>query len=413
VQTLPAAETTVRQGRNLKKPRVGILSTWHPEPVDNGSKQRLRHIIDALSTDNTVVFVTMVAETDLGPPLADIPGVEEQRNVTYPSYRPRAIRGLAGALSLLPRSLNATWNRRSAEAIQRFLLDADVDVVIGADPLVLRYLLHLSGSFPLILDEANFSPFLETLNNSLLQRARSSLRTRKYRSLVDQTADHLDLVITPSEVEAAAFRRLSGSGRVAVLGNAVGSIPEDPWKPNDSTVLLFTGSITYGPNARGVSFFATEVMPLVTKVVLDAELVVTGQLPLEVPADLTHRRVRFTGLLDSLEDIYRSSGLFVVPLLEGHGTRTKILEAMAHGIPVVSTSKGAEGLDVVDGQHLIIADDPPRFADAVVRLLNDAELSAAIGDNGRRLVEAHYTWDRHGEQLRQLVRSVLASREVG
>jgi glycosyltransferase involved in cell wall biosynthesis len=117
--------------------------------------------------------------------------------------------------------------------------------------------------------------------------------------------------------------------------------------------------------------------------------------------------VILTGYLNDIRPCVAQSWACVVPLRVGGGTRLKILEAMALGTPVVSTSKGAEGLEATHGDDILIADMPAEFADAVLRLLDDKALRARLAANGRRLVESRYGWEVIGEKLDQLLRKVV------
>jgi glycosyltransferase involved in cell wall biosynthesis len=109
--------------------------------------------------------------------------------------------------------------------------------------------------------------------------------------------------------------------------------------------------------------------------------------------------VRVTGLVPDVRDWAVDCGAFVVPLRSGSGMRVKILNAMAMGLPVVSTTVGAEGIDVTDGENIVLADGADAFADATVRVLSDAALADRLGEGGRRLMADRYSWDRVGEQL--------------
>jgi glycosyltransferase involved in cell wall biosynthesis len=126
-----------------------------------------------------------------------------------------------------------------------------------------------------------------------------------------------------------------------------------------------------------------------------------------LPNEARHPRLRLTGYLDTLDDILHESRVFIAPLLSGTGTRIKLIEAMAYGMPIVSTSKGAEGLAILPGRHMLIADTPVDFANAVSRLLEDTALCESLGVQARELVRTRYTWDASGNELRQLVRSLL------
>ena len=114
-----------------------------------------------------------------------------------------------------------------------------------------------------------------------------------------------------------------------------------------------------------------------------------------------------TGRVPEIKPYFAEATVFVVPLRIGSGTRLKILEALAMGKAIVSTSVGAEGLDLKDGEEIFIADEPNAFADAVTRLLTDPALRRRIGENGRARVEQDYDWRSIGEKLHTLYESLI------
>ena len=122
--------------------------------------------------------------------------------------------------------------------------------------------------------------------------------------------------------------------------------------------------------------------------------------------------MQVTGRVEDVLPYYQESSICVVPLRAGSGTRLKILEAMALGRPVVSTTIGCEGLDVVDGEHLLIGNTPERFAENTVRLLRDPQFAQSICVNARRLVEARYSWDKIADRLMHVYDEVLESPPV-
>ncbi len=197
-----------------------------------------------------------------------------------------------------------------------------------------------------------------------------------------------------------------------MLENGVAGVAAEPWRAPAGARLLYTGSVSYGPNAEAVAHFARDILPLVASAVPEARLLVTGGLPAALPPGVQHPGVTLTGWLSDevLEALYRGSRACVVPLLSGTGTRIKILEALARGVPVVSTSKGAEGLAVVDGEHFLIADEPAAFARATIRLLRDPDFAERLGARGRAFVRQRYDWATRGEELRALVRACLDER---
>lgn len=155
-------------------------------------------------------------------------------------------------------------------------------------------------------------------------------------------------------------------------------------------VVVFTGSMDWEANVDGIRFYIEDVWPRVRAQVPNAQLRVVGKNP---PASLVQRQVpgvRFTGFVDDVRDHARDAQAFVIPLRVGGGTRIKAFEAMAMGLPVVSTAIGMEGLDVDDGIHFLRADDAEALAEATLRLLADGALRLRLSQAARGLVEARF-----------------------
>lgn len=361
-------------------------------------------MISALATHYDVVLVSLLPEEQIGAALPIIPDVWRQFALPLPVFRSRSLSALAGTASRYPRSIAATWSAPTARAITDLVNEFDIQAAIGADLRTLRYLRALTGQMPTVLDEPDVSPFV-TLGGRKTLRAR--LRERKYQHLLDRSNSRLSSAIVASEQEASAYRFLAKSDNVIVIENGVGTLPSAVWKPVHSSELLYTGSLCYAPNSEAIVHFIGNIMPLIEGEFANVALTVTGQLPERLPEAIRRPRVHLTGSLDSLDYTFQQSRVFIAPLLSGTGTRIKLLEAMAHGMPIVTTAKGAEGLPVEDGKHLLIADSPAHFAAAVRRLMGDPDLSSRLGAAGRDLVADRFTWDSKGTQLRALIVQLL------
>lgn len=381
------------------RPRIVILSTWHPEPADNGRKQRTRFMISTLSEHYDVVLVSLLPEEMLTQALPEVPGVWKQFELPLPVFRPGALDHIALGANRYPRSISATWSESTNRAICHLAREFNACAVLGTDLRTLRYLEAVSDIAPAILDEPDVSPFLT--NGGWSVRAR--LRELKYRRLLAHASRRLSAAIVASEHEAVAYRTLSGGGHVAIVENGVPALPETTWRPVQSTALLYTGSLRYAPNAEAVEYFVSQILPRCEDEFPDLTLTVTGDRPDAMTGPMRHPAVELTGRLPSLHDTFIQSRLFVAPILSGTGTRIKLLEAMAYGMPIVSTTKGAEGLPVEHGIHLLLADDPTAFAGAVRQLLLSPDLSLRIGGAARELVRSRFTWDVVGGRLTALV----------
>jgi polysaccharide biosynthesis protein PslH len=177
---------------------------------------------------------------------------------------------------------------------------------------------------------------------------------------------------------------------------------------------VFTGSMDWLPNVDAVSFFATEILPLVRQK-LPVKLWVVGRKPLPAVKALgdKHPEIIVTGTVDDVRPYIGRARLYVVPLRIGGGTRMKIYEAMAMGKAVVSTRVGAEGLPVTDGRDIVLADKPEAIAARIVELLGDDGRRRMIGDAGRRLCTDHFSWDVVARRFSEICQDTVSRTATG
>jgi glycosyltransferase involved in cell wall biosynthesis len=172
-------------------------------------------------------------------------------------------------------------------------------------------------------------------------------------------------------------------------------------------VIVFSGLMSYYPNQQAVGWFLDEIFPRIARRVPAARFVVAGAAP---PGWLRARasdHVEVTGRVPDIRPYLRTASVVVAPLRIGGGTRVKILEAQAMRRPVVSTTIGAEGLDVAHGQSILIADDAHEFADRVVDLLSDASQAARIAASGWAHAAEHFSWTDIGERLSGVLKASI------
>jgi glycosyltransferase involved in cell wall biosynthesis len=409
---LPVALPHAWNGDSLRcaRRRIMVLSTWLPAPADNGRKQRTLAMLRQLAIEHEVFLVSLVSADEVALPTVEIPEVAQQWTFELPAFQSRSTRALIASLSTWPRSLSATWDLDLSARLSAIAQQHDVDAAIGTDLRTARYLMALQGCKVRILDEPDVSPFVydSSAHRWGASAVRASLREWKYRQLLKTASSTLSAATVASVHEGFAYAALAERGRVELIENAICNLPDSPWIPPHSSQLLYCGSLRYGPNADAADWMAREILPLIRREHAAACLNVTGALPDSTDFITRHPQVLLAGRLDDLDAAYRASRVCVVPLRFGTGTRIKIIEALAYGMPVVTTSKGAEGLAVVHGQHVLVADDPREFAAATVRLLRDPDLSMDLGARGRELVAARYTWTVQGARLRDLVRELCA-----
>jgi sugar transferase (PEP-CTERM/EpsH1 system associated) len=224
----------------------------------------------------------------------------------------------------------------------------------------------------------------------------------RFERLVFRQADR---VIAVSQEDAARIHDHFGGREVAVVENGVDvdyfRFQNQGREPGR---ILFLGSLDWRPNLDAIDFFLAEVFPLVRAAEPAARLTIVGRRP--SPA-LVRQTSGMTGVelhadVSDVRPYLARSSLMVVPLRIGGGSRLKILEALASGLPVVSTAVGAEGLALESGEHLLVADDPQPLATAIVRQLRAPEQASAMADRGRKQVVAHYDWSQLADKLERV-----------
>ena len=174
--------------------------------------------------------------------------------------------------------------------------------------------------------------------------------------------------------------------------------------------MVFFGLLSYVPNVDGVTHFVQDIWPRIAEAHPDARLKIVGGRPPPSLQALAGPRVELTGFVPDLRPHLAAATAVVVPLRLGGGTRLKIVEGMAMGKAIVSTTLGAEGIEAVPGRDLLVEDHPAAFADAVNRLLADPGLAARIGQSARRLAVQRYSWSGAAQALEGFYRRIL---EVG
>lgn len=207
------------------------------------------------------------------------------------------------------------------------------------------------------------------------------------RQCLSQWCPGLPTTVVPNGVDLDYFRPLA--------------------QPEVRRNLVFTGSMDWRPNQDAARYFVREILPLLRQVRPDLECMFVGRSP---PADIqalaSMPGVHITGTVEDVRPYVESAAVYIVPLRIGGGSRLKILEAMAMGRAVVSTTVGAEGLDVIHDQHVLLADDPRTFAESVLQLLDDPDRCRKLATEGRRLVEQCYGWDTLADRFGDFIRAI-------
>ena len=243
---------------------------------------------------------------------------------------------------------------------------------------------------------------------------------------IERQAMHaVDQIWVCSERDRGLVKQLYGPRvSIHVVPNGVnldsyktGPVGNDPY-PRDAEPtgrsLIFPAMFAYPPNSKAALFLVDEIFPLLAKLTADFQLLLIGSMPTAaiLKAAQKDSRIVVTGAVRDMRRYFAAASAMVVPLFEGGGTRFKILEAFAAAVPVISTAKGAEGLHVKHGTHLLLAERPGEFVDAVKRLWADERLSSRLVANARALMKRRYSWDVASRRIDKAVGELSVSMNV-
>jgi sugar transferase (PEP-CTERM/EpsH1 system associated) len=393
--------------------QILIVSTRFPFPPHWGFATRVYQLARQLAQHHDV---TLLSAAD---------GVEDdQVEALRTEFPVVVVRRGQGAQTRWKRvsQLTALVGKRSFHSRQ-FLSDELQDAVDGLarerrfDVVQIESSLLGGLRFPneprLVLDEHNieYEVFrrMQAGERSLARRAFYRREHTRFRPFEQQLWRRVDGCVVTSVREQEIVRTHAPATPCAVVANGVDI---DYFRPSAEVVepdtLVFNGVLDYRPNLDAALFLVDEVLPRVRAVVPTARLTIVGR---GAACDLAHLRkhpgVRVTGEVPDVRPYLAGSCAVVVPIRLGGGTRLKVVEGLAMGRPMVTTTLGCEGIDVHDGEHLLIRDDADAFAAAAATLLADPQCGAALGAAGRELMEARYSWASAAARLEEHYRALV------
>lgn len=381
--------------------RALFVAPYLPTP-GSGGRTRLINLMQRLAADHELSLVAFTAE-DQDPSENPYPG--EALRPPPRRARPGGVAGVAKFYGekLDPLPAFVSWIRSPAmrRAVRAACELFRPDVVQVETTEMAQYLTAVPRGIARTLDLQDvasrwFAHTVSKRDQTRQERAMMAIELAKTRRYERRTARLPEAVFVSSAAERAYLHELARIDPVEVPNGVdttafvpMPSVPEDP------VTIAFVGPLTYDANIDGLRWFARDVMPLILRSEQRARLDVIGA-PVE---ESFGEAVRLLGRVDDVRPHLARAACSIVPVRLGSGTRYKILEALSMERAVVSTALGADGLGVVDGEHLLVADDAERFARAVLALLGDAGLRARLGAAGRAHVAARYDWGMLVERM--------------
>lgn len=400
--------------------RLLVLLPCVPWPIDRGVYQRAYHLLRGLAAEHQVDLFCLDDEgraTSHGEFASFCSRVLIHR-LHHPAWP-----GLLGGRLFEPLPTTVThWRDSGARAAFEAFADAGgpYDLIFVTDLVLFPYVRSRASRTPVVLDRTRVDLLFQ---QEELNRLRLNLRQRllrkenmlKLRRLERAAAAELAATVVCGPDDETFLRaEVSTTARIEVLANGVDATYFDaethPPTPDAEPTLLFCGAMDYSPNVDGIRWYFDTCDAAVLESVPNRRILIVGRNPAPAVQELASiPGVTVTGGVPDVRPYYQRAWGQIVPLRIGGGTRLKIVESLALGTPVLSTTLGAQGLDLVDQEHILLADAPASFAAAAVELLTRPTLRDGLSRAGRTRVLDLYPWPRLAARLSLLLNDIASN----
>ena len=311
-------------------------------------------------------------------------------------------------------TINWTKSKKMRKKIKEFLATNHIDL-IHCDTIGLAEYVRDIKEIPKGLNHHNIE------SHMMLRRAKreknlfkkiyflqEAIKLKKYEK---QVCPKFDMNLVVSELDKERLLNIAPNSKVEVIPNGVDI---NYFKPNNNKIkkdnLVFAGRMNAYPNEDAVIWFLKQIWPLLKKEVPNATSTIAGRNPTFRIKKLAQNdsSILITGYVDDIRPFIAQAEVYVCPIRDGGGTKLKLLDAMAMGKAIVTTTIGAEGLGVIHERHVLIANDPKIFASQVLLVFNNPDLRKYLSQNARQLVKKEYSWEIIGKKLNSLYQKMCS-----
>jgi len=379
---------------------VLIVDEEVPYPPNTGKRLRTYNIVKRLQKRHQITYLCYGNGGEFPPDCPNVRFVTLQSPIIAQSGVPFYGALLKNLLSRYPYVVDRHYSEIMSRRATSLTGKDRFDLVHCEWTPYTENILPLLHGMPSVLSAHNVEAqiweryFLSEQNP--LKKAYIHIQWRKLLKYEKLACKRYSEVTAVSVEDKGIFQRDYGCKNITVVSNGVDNeyfAPMD--SPPNRHGMVFTGSMDWRPNQDGIHYFLKDIYPLIKQRLPHATVTVVGRKPPQWLVDLADAipGVIVTGTVDDVRPFIAENALYIVPLRIGGGSRLKILEAFSMEKPVLSTSIGAEGLEVEDGSHLLLRDGPESFAQAAIDMLSNPQRYETLGKSGRELILDKYTWD--------------------
>lgn len=397
----------------ISKPldRMKILHVlpYLPTPPQFGGAMRIYHLLKHLRSTYEVYVIAYGDNGDEEEFYREFPELEGRSTILRRSDNGRRVRfqQLRAFLSDHSFWYTKTFSKQMQEAIDQVTNAIDLDLILFEFPMLGQF--QFPKSVIRVMDSHNVEYHLLERMSSIRQDPLRKLfylrESKKMKYEEEQIAASQDALFVTSASDASLFDEMVPHVPKIVVPNGVDVDFYTPAEPDirnpkeSTTTLVFSGMMGYVPNYDAMLYFIDEIFPIIQEKRPYVRLRIVGKNPPEILKKKRSQHIEITGFVSDVRPYIQQSDLYVVPLRMGGGTRLKILQAMAMKIPIISTTIGAEGLEAVDGTHLLLRDDPQSFAEATLELMDHSTLKKQLAESAYQFVREEYDWKTIGGRI--------------
>ncbi len=393
-----------------------VVSPEIPYPPIGGHYLRTYNILKLLSENHRIFFIGFVKDEEELEWKKDFKKLCDSFDIFFIqdddfSFR-FCLKVIRNLLSPFPYIKHKYYNKNASRRIREILSEGQIDLV-HLDMLPMATYYSVLNSVPTILTNHNVESVRlyrwMQLEKNIFIKLFLAYQHIKLRSYEKKMCPKFDKCITVSPEDEKVLKKLCKSDNFAVIPNGVDI---EYFKPLEGPIipnrLIWVGGMGGPYNSDAVDYFLDEILPLIRAKKPEVEVDFVGDSPTKKlkRQELKNSHIKVHGFVDDTRPFVQKAAVFIAPIRSGSGTKIKVLNAMAMGKPVVTTSIGAEGIYVEVDRNIMIADDPKTFAEKTVYLLNNKHIADQIGMAGRKVIEKYYDWNVIKMNMEQLYNEI-------
>ena len=391
------------------------ISHFVPYPPKGGCFQRSYNLIKEVSRNNNIYLIALRHKDKTTHPESETKKAKSELEKLCKKVIIVDISSFSGVnfyfmafksiFNINPLTVNLFKSKYAENIIAKLVNDIEFDVA-HYDTISLCEYMHHTGSIPKILNHHGVESFMirRRVNNeqNFLKKLYLFIESYKLRKYEERNCHKYYLNLTVSEDDKSMLMKISPLSHVEVVENGVDvDYFKQKDKHNNTNRLIFAGRMDQYSNVDAIMQFCRNVWPLVKERFPEIRFSLIGNNPPQKLLDMARNdeRIEVLGYVDDVRSYFAGATISICPIRDGGGTRLKILDAMAMGMPIISTTIGCEGIDVSPGKDVLIANTPEEYVYNIRRLINDDVLRENLSNNARKTVENKYSWNIIGQKL--------------